>query len=163
MVSCSLKGEEMWVFPTSSVVSHVAWRDDQHVLVYGTVRELGEAYHYVLFRDRSTEYELVGTEAFTSDGHPQFSPDARWILTDTYPDHLRVQYLALYDTRHRRRYDIAKLRSPFKFSGDLRCDLHPRWNRAGTAVCFDSAHTGERALCTLPIGRLDDVSAPRHV
>jgi hypothetical protein len=26
-------------------------------------------------------------------------------------------------------------------SGDLRCDLHPRWNRAGNAVCFDALET----------------------
>ena len=163
MVSCDVNGADLFVFPTASVVSHLAWRDDQHLLAYGTVRELGEGYHYVLFRDRSDEYELIGTESFTSDGHPQFSPDRRWMLTDTYPDRFRVQYLALYDTLTRRRYDLAKVRSPFRFRGELRCDLHPRWNRAGTAICFDSSHIGERALCTLQLGALDDAHPPRAV
>jgi len=26
-------------------------------------------------------------------------------------------------------------------SGNVRCDLHPRWNRTGDAVCFDSMDT----------------------
>jgi hypothetical protein len=163
LLSCDANGGDPFIFPTASVVSHLAWRDDEHILAYSTVRELGEAYHYVLFRDRSAEYELIGTEVFTSDGHPQFSPDRRWILTDTYPDRFRVQYLMLYDTLNRRRYHLAKLRSPFIFSDDLRCDLHPRWNRAGTTICFDSGHTGERALCTLQVGTLDDAHPPRVV
>lgn len=163
MLSCDLEGRGLFIFPTASVVSHLAWRDEHHLLAYGTVRELGEAYHYVLFRDQSHEYELIGTENFTSDGHPQFSPDGRWILTDTYPDRFRVQYLVLYDVLARRRYDVARLRSPFRFDADLRCDLHPRWNRAGTAICFDSAHVGERALCTADVGPLDDTHPPRTV
>jgi hypothetical protein len=163
ILSCDLHGGDLFIFPTASVVSHLAWRDNQHLLAYGTVRELGEAYHYVLFRDQSPEYELIGTESFTSDGHPQFSPEGRWMLTDTYPDRFRVQYLVLYDTLRRRRYDLARLRSPFRFDDDLRCDLHPRWNRAGTAICFDSAHVGERALCTVDVGPLDDTHVPRTV
>lgn len=161
MLSCDLDGNDLFIFPSASVVSHIAWRDDHHILAYGTVAALGEAYHYVLFRDRSDGYELIGAESFTSDGHPQFSPDGRWIVTDTYPDRFRVQYLILYDTVARRRYDVAKLRSPFRFDHDLRCDLHPRWNRAGTMVCFDSTHTGDRALCTIEVGELDDANPPR--
>lgn len=156
MLSCDLDGNDLFIFPSGSVVSHIAWRDDDHVLAYGTVAPLGEAYHYVLFRDRSHDYQLVGTDSFTSDGHPQFSPDGRWIVTDTYPDRFRVQYLILYDTLAGRRHNLAKLRSPFRFDHDLRCDLHPRWNRSGTMICFDSSHRGERALCTMEVGVLDD-------
>ena len=160
MLSCGLSGEDLFIFPTASVVSHLAWRDDEHLLAYSTVRDLGESYHYALFTDRSDEYQLIAGESFTSDGHPQYSPDRRWILTDTYPDRSRVQHLALYDTHAGRRYDLARLRSPFKYRGELRCDLHPRWNRAGTMVCFDSSHTGERSLCTMDVGNLD--KAPPH-
>ena len=29
---------------------------------------------------------------------------------------------------------------------DVRCDLHPRWNRSGTAITFDSVHEGFRGV-----------------
>jgi hypothetical protein len=32
-----------------------------------------------------------------------------------------------------------------------RCDLHPRWNRDGTQVCFDSAHEGERQVYAIDV------------
>ena len=29
---------------------------------------------------------------------------------------------------------------------DVRCDLHPRWNRKGNAITFDSTHEGFRGI-----------------
>jgi hypothetical protein len=37
---------------------------------------------------------------------------------------------------------VELARMPMKeqryLSSDLRCDLHPRWNGAGTQICFDA-------------------------
>ncbi len=27
------------------------------------------------------------------------------------------------------------------FSGDIRCDFHPRWNPSGNKICFDAVDT----------------------
>ncbi len=158
MISCNLDGKDLFVFPTDGMVSHVAWRDDRHVLAYARIKEKGD--RYVLFEDESKDFAVVGEDRFNSDGHPSFSPAGRWILTDTYPDRFRICYLALYDRQTDRRYNLAKLRSPRAFASprletNWHCDLHPRWNRTGDAVCFDSAHTGRRALCTMRVGDLD--------
>jgi len=157
MISCDLAGKDLFVFPTDGMVSHVAWRDDRHVLAYARIKEKGD--RYVLFEDGNEEFAVVGENHFNSDGHPSFSPDRRWILTDTYPDRFRICYLVLYDTRTNRRYDLAKLKSPRAFASprfetNWHCDLHPRWNRTGDVVCFDSAHVGQRALCTMRVGDL---------
>ena len=157
MISCDLSGKDLFVFPTDGMVSHVAWRDDRHVLAYARIKEKGD--RYVLFKDGSKHFEVVGENHFSSDGHPSFSPNRRWILTDTYPDRFRVSTLILYDTQTDRRFDLAKLRSPREFaSPNLEstwpCDLHPRWDRSGASICFDSAHTGRRALCTIRLGDL---------
>lgn len=46
---------------------------------------------------------------------------------------------------------LAKLKRSGSFVGGIKCDLHPRWDRKGKYVSFDSAHTGTRSLCTIAI------------
>lgn len=160
MISCDLKGNDIFVYPSDGMVSHVGWRGDENILAYARTKKYGDAYH--LFKDRSSDFSIVGRESFSSDGHPSFSKDKRWIVTDTYPDRLRTRYLILYDTEKRKRYNIAKFYSPPEYAGrrfeDLyMCDLHPRWDREGKMVCFDSAHTGKRALGTIFFDSFDRI------
>jgi hypothetical protein len=155
MISSDLEGRNIYIFPTSDMVSHVAWKDDVHIVAYARTKEFGDKYY--LFQDLSEKFSVIGANVFSSDGHPSFSKDGRWMLTDTYPDRFRRRYLILYDTWRHRRYNLAMLYSPRKYSGNLnlgaiRCDLHPRWNRDNTMLCFDSTHSGKRALCIMTIG-----------
>ena len=105
---------------------------------------IGDA--YLLFTDGSKVFESIGEGDLITDGHCSFSPNKRWILTDTYPDNARYQTLILYDMYAKKRYDIAKFYAPPKFNGAVRCDLHPRWNYTGTQICVDSAHSGKRQM-----------------
>src|SRR5699024_3086020 len=41
---------------------------------------------------------------------------------------------------------IAKVFAPFKYDNDVRCDLHPRWNKKGNKICIDSVLNGKRNL-----------------
>jgi hypothetical protein len=151
MFSCDVNGQNLHLFPTHNMVSHIAWQDDLHVLAYA--RSVDDKDAYILFRDLSDEFRLIGTSFFSSDGHPSFprtSPD--WFVTDTYPDRLRQSYLMLFNMIHEKRYDIGIFREPYSFRDTIRCDLHPRWNHDGTMICFDSAHTGKRSLCTMNLG-----------
>jgi hypothetical protein len=153
MFSCDVNGQHLHLFPTNDMVSHIAWQDESHVLAYSRSTENKDA--YILFRDMSEERRLIGSDVFNSDGHPQFPekfPD--WFITDTYPDRLRRSYLILYHMLTEKRMDLGYFRQPMGFKEAVRCDLHPRWNRKGTMICFDSAHTGKRSLCTMDIGDL---------
>ncbi|MEO8085930.1 MAG: hypothetical protein ABI763_03870 [Bacteroidota bacterium] len=150
MFSCDLNGEHKFIFPTAGMVSHIGWKDEKNIMSYCRVREKSDG--YFLFEDESNNYQQVGEAAFTSDGHPSFSPaDSKWFITDTYPNRFRLSRLMLFNLQANRRVDLAKLKQPLQFKNELRCDLHPRWNRAGTVICFDSAHTGTRSLCTLNV------------
>ena len=158
LISCDLDGNNLFVFPAQEMASHIAWRDDKHLLAYSRVPQIGD--HYFLFQDQNEGFvEVVGKESFSSDGHPSFSPDKKWIVTDTYPNRTRQQYLVLFDVEQGKRYDIAKLKHHKEFTSKAAtshwsCDLHPRWDRKGKYLCFDSVFTGKRSLCSIEIDDL---------
>lgn len=158
LISCDVEGKDLHIFPALGMVSHYSWRDDKHILAYARAQPHGDGYY--LFEDGSGEFQPVGRKVFSSDGHPSFAPDHRRFITDTYPDRYRVRYLVLYDMERSKRYDLARIYSPPNYINDLRCDLHPRWSRGGSMICFDSAHTGERALCTVSFK--DDLNGSRE-
>ena len=94
----------------------------------------------------------------STDGHPQVSRDGRWLVTDTYPNRHMQQQLILYDLKQHEKHVLLNTKVPFRYRYDERCDFHPRWNRDGTAICFDSAHTQKRSLCVMEIGDLTTVA-----
>ena len=151
MISADLSGDNLHIFPAFEMVSHVAWQDDRHVLAYARTRELGDKYY--LFTDMSSDYRVVGEQALRSDGHPQYAPGGQYFVTDTYPDRFGRQHLLIYDQKDDQRLDLASLRQPLKYIKGTRCDFHPRWNRKGDLICFDSAHPGKRSLCTIKLER----------
>jgi len=153
MFSCNIDGSDLYLFPTNRMVSHVAWRDDRGLLAYARTSD-GDGYY--LFGDGDGSFARIGAEAFNCDGHPQFRSGGRYFVTDTYPDRLRCQRLYVYDMSENKVHLIAAFRSDKKFVGSeltdrYVVDLHPRWNRAGDVICFDSSHTGVRSLCTVRI------------
>ena len=151
MFSCDVNGQHLHLFPTSDMVSHIAWQGESHVLAYGRSRENKDA--YILFQDMSDEHRLIGTNVFSSDGHPSFPGKfPEWFVTDTYPDRLQRSSLILYNILKEQRVDLGYFRQPYSYRDEVRCDLHPRWNHDGTMICFDSAHSGKRSLCTMNIG-----------
>ena len=101
---------------------------------------------YDIYEDRTGRAEAVGGGVLTEDGHPSLSPTGRWVVTDTYQDRWRYRILLIYDLRTNQRKDIGRFFVPNLYEGALRCDLHPRWNRDGTRICFDSVHQGYRRL-----------------
>lgn len=149
LYTCDLNGNNLHHFNFYGVVTHMAWYSHNQLLVYGQKKGVGD--HYYLLQDESNDYSIVGKEDFTSDGHPQFQLKNNRFITDTYPDRFRRQYLIQYDMDSKTRNNIAILHSPLKFSGYIRCDLHPRWDRTGNHVSFDSAHSGNRSLCTIKL------------
>lgn len=162
MFTCDLDGNNLCLFPTKEMVSHIGWRNENEIVAYA--RLLNGEDRYVIFKDMTDQYNVIAKHSFNSDGHPSFSPDGRWMLTDTYPDRTRRSYLALYDLITDRRFNIAYLHSPQKYrttkkKGHISCDLHPRWDRTGRIVSFDATFTGQRALCTIDLNDLNKIES----
>jgi hypothetical protein len=134
------------------VFSHYCWLDDQHIL--GTAGHPTGGFAYVVYEDQSNRAVTLGGGVLTEDGHPSISPGGRWVVTDTYQDRWRYRTLLIYDLLTSRRADVGRFFVPCGYEGPLRCDLHPRWNRDGTKVCFDSVHQGYRRLYVADVGTL---------
>lgn len=159
MLTADADGGRLHVFPTAGMVSHVSWSGEEHLVAYARTAELGDAYYD--FLDQTDQITVFGQESFSSDGHPAMSKDGEWMLTDTYADRFRRRHLILYHMATQRRYDVAMFYSPKTFAGvsiadHLQCDFHPRWSRSNNQICFDSAHTGIRALCVMTLEGLPE-------
>ena len=157
MFTANPDGSELHLFETDGLVSHFDWRDDETILVWAGVPEAGRK--YFLFTDRTQESEAVGEDVLTHDGHCSYSPDRRWILTDTYPDKESTRTLILYHPGEGKRVDIGRFFSPPELKGPFRCDLHPRWSRDGGQVCIDSAHEGTRQMYVLDVSSIVEGSS----
>ena len=134
-------------------ISHPLWMDDDHVIAWGPHKG---GTHYHLYHDvDGGDVRIVGGDVLNENGHMSFSPvDKRWMLTDTYPDdQTSIRQLMLYDLIESTLYTIGEF-----FTPDLkkvsRCDLHPRWNHSGDAVCIDSVHEGERQMYVIDVSDL---------
>jgi len=145
-------GSDLCLLAEDGMVSHYDWRDPSHILAWA--RWHGSDRYY-LFTDHSCERSALGEDVLTCDGHCSYSPDRRWVLTDTYPDADDRRTLLLYRPADGLRVDIGRFYSPPELSGPVRCDLHPRWSRDGRQVCIDSAHEGTRQMYVLDVADFD--------
>ncbi len=142
-------GSEIYCVADHEMVSHYDWRDPTHVLAWARQRGVGD--HYFLCTDRDEQRETVGKDVLTADGHCSYSPDRQWVLTDEYADSERMRILLLYRPEDGSRVEIGRFCAPPELAGEIRCDLHPRWSRDGTKVCFDSAHESTRQVYVMDV------------
>lgn len=151
---CDNDGSNLRLLLDNRMVSHYCWRDENHILVWGRTVEAGDRYY--LINVVYGTWQIIGEGRLDTlgDGHPSYSPDGRWIITDTYPDKARQRHLLLYDTISQNLVRIGRFFAPWKFDGPERCDLHPRWSPDGTMISIDSAHEGVRKSYILDISEL---------
>ena len=76
------------------------------------------------------------------------------MLFDSYPDKYRFQHLYIFCAEKETVEEIGKFYSPFRYTGENRCDLHPRWSRDGKIIYFDSVHEGKRKLYALKVDKI---------
>lgn len=134
-------GSDLRLIMDTTLFSHFDWRDDDVILAWTRSKEHGAAFHLIDLK--ADTVSVFGTGILAEDGHCSYSPDRKWVLNDTYPNKERKQTLMLIRVADGRRFDLGQFLSPPMFKGPIRCDLHPRFNRAGTQVCFDSTHEGD--------------------
>ena len=144
-------GEDPYVLDPYGGTSHFIWRDPSHIMAWATHPSHGEKFY--LYEDQTEHVEVVGPEVMPRNGHNTYLPgfNNEWVLNDTYPDSDRIQHVYLYHVPTGERFPIADLHSPPQYTGEWRCDNHPRSSRDGRTVCVDSPHSGGRQLHLIDI------------
>ncbi|HZH71149.1 MAG TPA: hypothetical protein VFD91_01550, partial [Mariniphaga sp.] len=83
-------------FPDGWEGSHFDWLNDNELMV--TANYDAKQYGHVLFTVGEQDYKRLGNGLLDYDGHGTFSPDGKWMVTDSYPSRgLREQKLYLMD------------------------------------------------------------------
>ena len=77
----------------------------------------------------------------TRNGHCTYLPGNEWILNDTYPDKDRKQRVYLYHVATGKTVTLGRFYLPPEYTGQWRCDTHPRFSPDGQSVIIDSPHT----------------------
>jgi hypothetical protein len=135
MFTANADGSELRQVVPFGKISHYDWLDDRRILATFQMKKGEEKYY--LFTDGQGDYRSFGDDFFRG-GHPTFSPDGNWIAADAGDGKKKEKLLMLYSMKTGEGQVLGSFPMREYMSGDLRCDLHPRWNRAGNAVCVDA-------------------------
>jgi hypothetical protein len=141
MFTAAADGSDLRLLDANGLTSHFIWRDPAHILAWSKQHSRGPGFY--LFEDRlGGSIDLVGAGVLKQDGHCSYLPGGEWILNDTYPDQDRNQKPHLYHVPTGRVVPLGNFRSPKEYTGEWRCDTHPRSSRSGRQVVIDSPHPG---------------------
>lgn len=138
MFTAAADGSDLHVLDPFGRTSHFIWRDPQHILAWALHPSHGERFY--LYKDKTDQVEVIGKDVMTVNGHCTYLPGNAWILNDTYPDKDRLQHVYLYEVKTGKRVPLGDFRSPPVYTGEWRCDTHPRFSPDGTKVVIDSPH-----------------------
>ncbi len=142
MFTANVDGSDPYVLDPSGHTSHFIWRDPEHVCMW--TKPKGKKAAFYVVKDKTREVEIVGDGVMTKNGHNTYLPieGNDWILNDTYPDGDRNQNPYLFHVPTGQRHPLGGFHLPKVYSGEWRCDTHPRSSNDGLTVCIDSPHTG---------------------
>ncbi len=157
LLLADVRGHGLRVIAQNKMVSHYAWVDDDSILVY--LRSPHGVDGYFVVSTVTNVHRQFGEGCLDTmgDGHPHVNGEL--FVTDTYPDRARMQSLLLVHIERQCFQVLAELYHGFEFSGQCRCDLHPRLSPRGDRVYFDTVYNGNRRLTRLELGADERTSA----
>ena len=149
LLTSGIDGQDIHLLENERTVSHYAWKTNTELLATTFHPDIG--FQYILYEDASGRSHVLGQDVLKQDGHPSYFPDLSYVLTDTYPDKCGEYHILIYDDKNKTLSRLASFYSPIDFSGEVRCDLHPRLNKYGNMLCADIVHQSRRAMWVCPL------------
>lgn len=102
----------------------------------------GTSYYSYYSKDNSGVYRKsrkIGGGLLDIDGHPSFTNDGRYMITDTYPDSKGYQHLLIYDLETQKTLELARFNA-YYHNTPASCDLHPKLCKNNDYVAVDTAY-----------------------
>lgn len=107
--------------------------------------------HYVL--DDNGKFQLKDTwlqPYFDVDGHPSFTNDGKYMLTDSYPDQNNNRRYIIFNAEEQKGMIVAKMPENSK-PGNAACDLHPKFSHDNQYVAFDTTSSSKHSMVLFKI------------
>ncbi len=149
LITANRDGSDMYLLSDYGLQSHYWWMNDEDIIFLSDGKELkacrGLCNTYVL-KDKTWDGYMYADGYFDIDHHMSFNEEQSIMLTDTYPRLDGYKRLRLYSTKKDACVILGYFKELENSCTDVRCDLHPRWNRSGNAITFDSVHEGFRGV-----------------
>ncbi len=129
--------------------SHFTWRTTRQI--FGWLTYAAGSHYYLVDEVTGEASPPYRPDILNQNGHGSFTRDGKWLLMDSYPKHRAACALLLWNMEEERLVPLGEFASPPAFRDEVRCDLHPRFNRAQDKVSFDSIHEGSRQVYIMNI------------
>lgn len=152
MFTANRDGSDIWPLNLEEMSSHYTWVSNTQLINFSN--RYSQGWQYYLYTDRTHETKVIAKDIFPLDGHCSYSPDGKWMLTDSYPQPDSCRKVYLYELATQKAYEIGSFYSDMSYPVPTRCDLHPNWSRDGRWVCIDSVHEGTRQMYIIDVSSL---------
>lgn len=117
------------------------------------LRAMAHKRYYQHYVNKDGTFVLDGVykcPALRIDGHPSFTEDERYMVTDSYPYEDGFRHLIVYNTETGKACVLAKFYASL-WGNPASCDLHPKLCRNNNYVVVDTAYNGTHHMICLKI------------
>ena len=118
------------------------WQSDILNLLKG---QMSFYQYYKLVNDVFVLVDTWNEPIFNIDGHPSFTEDGRYMITDSYPDRKQYRRLIIYDTITKKSLLCGKLYAGL-YNKPGCCDLHPKLCKNNNYLVVDTAYDGKHHM-----------------
>lgn len=89
--------------------------------------------------------DMLDNQLFEIDGHPSFTKNGYYMITDTYPDYRCYRRLIIYNSISKKGIVVGKLKAGL-YNKPGTCDLHPKLCRNNEYLVVDTAYDGRHHM-----------------
>ena len=108
----------------------------------------GPTTYYQYYKYENNSFVLVDNLTnilFDIDGHPSFTKDMKYMITDSYPDNHLYRRLIVYNRDTKKAKLIGKLYAGL-YNKPGKCDLHPKLCKNNNYLVVDTAYDGQHHM-----------------